>query len=211
MPRDHPQVTIGTIYHPPGSDDWAMLNHIDQSLDYIRRQHPYTGIVIMGDFNKMKGSQLKRHHNLKQIVDLPTRGNAILDNIYTNVSNFYQRPVICAPIGLSDHKVVVCIPSTSSKYTSPVVSCIPSRSHKPRDRDRDRFEGALQTTSWETLFCLPTCKEQLNFFNSTIRTLLDVRPERQIRRCSNDRPCVDNFRHLIRRRQRALLGGDRRL
>ena len=37
-------------------------------------------------------------------------------------------------------------------------------------------------------------------------------PERQIRRCSNDRPWVDdNFRHLIRRRQRALLGGDRTL
>ena len=131
MARDHPQVTIGTIYHPPGSDDWAMLNHIDQSLDYIRRQHPYTGIIIMGDFNKMKGSQLKRNHNLKQSVDLPTRGNAILDNIYTNVSNFYQRPVICASIDLSDHKAIVCIPSTSSKYTSPVVSCIPSRSHKP--------------------------------------------------------------------------------
>ena len=51
------------------------------------------------------------------------------------------------------------------------------------------------------------------FFNSTIRTLLDVHlPERQIRRCSNDRPWVDdNFRHLIRWRQRALLGGDRRL
>ena len=110
MPRDHPQVTIGTIYHHPGSDDWAVLNHIDQSLDYIRRQHPYSGIIIMGDFNKMKDSHLKRNHNLKQIVDLPTRVNAILDNIYPNVSNFYQRSVICAPIGLSDHKVVASHP-----------------------------------------------------------------------------------------------------
>ncbi|KAK2176108.1 hypothetical protein NP493_682g00000 [Ridgeia piscesae] len=163
----------------------------------------------MGDVNKMKDSHLKRNHNLKHIVDLPSRGNAVLYNIYTNVSNFYQCPVICAPIGLSDHKVVVCILSPSSKYTSPDVSCTPSRSHKPRDRAR--FEGALQTTSWETLFRLPTCEEQLNFFNSIIRTLLDVHlPERQIRRCSNDRPWVDdNFRHLFRRRQRAFPGGDR--
>ena len=66
---------------------------------------------------------------------------------------------------------------------------------------------------WKTLFRLPTYEEQLNFFNSTIRTLLDVHlPERQISRCSNDRPWVDdNFRHLIRRRQRALLDGDRTL
>ena len=59
-----------------------MLNHIDQSLDYIRRHHPYTGIILMGDFNKMKDSHLKRNDNLKQIVDQPTRGSAILDNIY---------------------------------------------------------------------------------------------------------------------------------
>ena len=70
----------------------------------------------MGDFNKMKASHLKRNHDMKQIVDLPTRGNAILDNIYTNVSNFYQRPVIGAPIGLSDHKVVVCIPSAATNH-----------------------------------------------------------------------------------------------
>ena len=43
--------------------------------------------------------------------------------------------------------------------------------------------------------------------NSTIRTLLDTHlPERKIRRCSSDRPWIDdNFRYLIRRRQIALL------
>ena len=56
-----------------------MLNHIDQSLDNIRRQHTYTGIIIMGDFNTMKDSQLKRNHNMKQIVDLPTT----CDNVKT--------------------------------------------------------------------------------------------------------------------------------
>ena len=32
MPRHHPQITICTVYHPPGSDDWTMLNHIDHGL-----------------------------------------------------------------------------------------------------------------------------------------------------------------------------------
>ena len=46
-----------------------------------------------------------------------------------------------------------------------------------------------------------------SFFNSTIRTLLDTHlPERKIRRCSSDRPWIDDsFRYLIRRRQIALL------
>ena len=132
-----------------------MLNHIDQSLDYIRRHHRYTCIIITEDFNKMKDSNLKRNHNLKQIVDLPTRGNALLDNICTNIPNVYQRPVIRAAIGLSDHKVVVCIPSISSSYAAPVVSSTPSRSHKPRDRTHF---AASHRTSREILFRLPTCE-----------------------------------------------------
>ena len=153
----------------------------------------------------MKDSHLKRNHNLKQIVDLPTRGYANVDNIYTNIHNFYQPPVISAPIALSDHKAVVCIPSTSSSDRAPVVSSTTSRSHKPRDRAH--FEAELRSTSWETLFRLLTCEEQLHFFNSTMRTLLDLHlPERQIRRCSSDRPWVnENVCRLIRRRQRAQL------
>ena len=181
MPREHQQVTLGTIYHPPVSDDWAMLNHIIQSLDYICRHHPYTSIVIMGDFNKIKDSHLKRTYNLKQIVELPTRGNSILDNIYNNVPNFYQRPVNSATIGLCDDKVDVCIPSTSLNCTTPVISSTPFRSYKPRDRAL--FAVALQTTLCEKLFRHPSCEEQLHFFNYTTKTLLDLHLlERQIRR-----------------------------
>ena len=119
MPRNHPQITICTVYHPPGADDWTLLNHIDQSVDYVRRHHPYTGVIIMGDLNKLRDSHLKRNHNLKQIVDIPTRGTATLDKIYTNLTDLYHRPVVIASIGLSDHMVVVCTPSTTTKYTEP--------------------------------------------------------------------------------------------
>ena len=107
--------------------------------------------------------------------------------------------------------VVVCTPSTSTKYTDPVVSKTSSRSCRPDDRAR--FAAALHLISWETLFHLPTCEQQLQFFDSTIRTLLDTHlPERNIRRCSSDRPWIDdNFRYLIRRRQIALLFGNQPL
>ena len=141
----------------------------------------------MGDLNKMRDSHLKRNHNLKQIVDIPTRGTATLDNIYTNLTDLYHRPVVIAPIGLSDHMVVIRTPSTSTKYTEPVVSKTSSRSCSPDDRAR--FAAALNLISWKTLFHLPSCEQQLQFFNSTITTLLDTHlPELKIRRCSSDRP-----------------------
>ena len=92
-------------------------------------------------------------------------------------------------------------PSMSVKYTEPVVTKTSSRSHKPSDRAR--FVAALSLTSWEILFHRPTCEQQLNFFNSSIRTLLDTHlPEREIRRCSSNRPWIhDNLRYLIRRHQ----------
>ena len=162
-----------TLYHP-ASDDWTLLNHIDQSLDYIRRHHPYTGAILMSEFNKMKDSHLKQNHNLKQIVDRPTRGSAILDNIYIIIPGCYVRPVISAPIGLSDHKVVECTPSTSTKYTEPVVTKTSSRNHKPLDRAF--FAVALSLTSRETLFHLPTCEQKLNVFNSSISIYSTYQP-----------------------------------
>ncbi|KAK2170742.1 hypothetical protein NP493_1143g00010 [Ridgeia piscesae] len=125
----------------------------------------------------------------------------------THITCINALSLTSAPIGLSHHKVVVCIPSTSLNYTAAVVSSTPSRSHKPRGWAH--FTAALRTPSWEKPFRLQICKK-LDYFNSTIRTLLDLHlPAGQIRRCSSDRPGVDDkFRHLICRRQRALLGGD---
>ena len=164
MPRNHPQITICTVHHPPWADDWTLLNHIDQSVDYVCRHHPYTGVIIMGDLNKLRDSHLKRNHNLKQIADIPT---ATLDKIYTHLNDLYHRPVVIAPIGLSDHMVVVCTPSTFTKCTYPVVSKTSSRSCRPDDRAR--FAAALHLISWETLFHLPTCEQQLQFFDSTFK------------------------------------------
>ena len=181
MSRNHPQLTICTVYHPPGADDWTLLNYTDHSINYVRH-HLHTGVIIMGDLNKWRDSHLKRNHNLKQTVDIPTRGTTTLDKIYTNLTDLYHHPVVIAPTGLSDHMVVLCTPSTSTKYTEPVVSKTSSRSCRPEGRAH--FVAALHLISWEILFHLPTCEQQLQFFNhqnhSTIRTLLDMHlPERK--------------------------------
>ena len=35
-----------------------MIEHLIPSLDTISRQHPYTGIMILGDFNQLPDGQL---------------------------------------------------------------------------------------------------------------------------------------------------------
>lgn len=70
------------------------------------RQHPYAGIAVLGDFNTLNDKAL-RDYPLKQIVRRPTRGKSTLDKIYTNVSDWYETPIIAPNIASSDHCTIV--------------------------------------------------------------------------------------------------------
>ena len=65
----------------------------------------------MGDFNDFETGTLMSSLNVKQVVEKPTRGAAILDLIITNLYQLYQSPHILAPLGSSDHNIVHWQPS----------------------------------------------------------------------------------------------------
>jgi len=54
-----------------------------------------------------------RNYPLRQVVSGSTRKDALLDKIYTNMSDWYTRPVVISQIGLSDHKAVLMRPTGS--------------------------------------------------------------------------------------------------
>ena len=65
----------------------------------------------MGDFNGLNIVELCDACELKQVVKLPTRKNAILDLIFTNSSNFFYENLSTLPsIGGSDHESVIYRP-----------------------------------------------------------------------------------------------------
>ena len=68
------------------------------------------GLVFPGDFNDFQTSNLLSRHNLKQLVQAPTRGSAILDLIITTLSNLYEAPQVLAPLGSSDQNIVTWSP-----------------------------------------------------------------------------------------------------
>ena len=101
-------LVVCIVYHPPSSDNNALIEHLTTKLDVAFSMHPNAGIILAGDFNRCPVSTILRHFTLKQIVKQPTRGNAILDLILTNMSNFCNTPLVLPPIGLSDHNSVLC-------------------------------------------------------------------------------------------------------
>ena len=62
--------------------------------------------------NSFQNRCLKAHCNLKQVVKKATRGNNILDLIFTNIADFFQIPCILAPLSTSDHCIVIWKPET---------------------------------------------------------------------------------------------------
>ena len=114
MPRALSHVVVGAIYQPPDADDKAMTSHILSCLDTVTRDHPLAKVVLLGDFNQMRDAALLSYP-LRQVVRSPTRENAILDKIYTNLQDWYERPVVLPNIGTSDHRAVVMVPTFQDK------------------------------------------------------------------------------------------------
>ena len=103
LPRGFNNLVVGVLYHPPGADNAAMLEYLSHCLSFIESNLPNSGLILLGDFNKLNTIRLCSCYRLKQIVKFATRGNNILDLILTNLSSFYASPIRVAPFGLSDH------------------------------------------------------------------------------------------------------------
>ena len=58
-----------------------LKRYLIECLDCTRNKYPDCGIIILGDFNNLNIFDLLNGHNLRQIVNSPTRGPAALDLI----------------------------------------------------------------------------------------------------------------------------------
>jgi len=122
MPRWLTRVVVGIIYHPPHANNRRMTDHILNTVDHIlSRAHPNSGVAVVGNFNRLPDGQLRNYPlSLRQVVRGSTRKSALLDKIYTNMSEWYKLPNIIPQIGSSDYRaeqVVVCGVNLCTKST----------------------------------------------------------------------------------------------
>lgn len=93
FPRCVPSIVVFAVYSPPDSQHEDLLrHHIICSVDRLLVRKPCIGIALLGDFNKVDIRPICNGNNLVQIVNKPTRQDAILDLIITNFSHRYQSP-----------------------------------------------------------------------------------------------------------------------
>ena len=204
LPRGFSSLIVAVVYHPhwAETENSSMREHLFRSLSLAESKCPNCALIVAGDFNRLGIKSLKKHFRLKQIVKKPTRKDAILDLILTNLHDFYDDPRHFPPFGLSDHNTIAAEPRTrvSSRSTKYVFKRDMRASRKA---EMGRF---LSGMDWPSLFTsFESCEDMLSMFCETIHAGLDLLiPVKKVRVCSSDAPWMtQHLKSLILKRQKA--------
>ena len=66
-----------------------MTEYLCESLERIERTYPNSATIIAGDFNKLDFKLCGRTFQLKPAIDFPTRGLNTLDQIFSDLLEYY--------------------------------------------------------------------------------------------------------------------------
>ena len=168
LPRGFSNLVVGVVYHPPRSDNAAMLDYLSNCLSYIESHFPNSGLILLGDFNKLNITRLCSSYNLKQIVKFATRGSNTLDLILTNLSSFSASPIRISPFGLSDHMSIEVKAKDRSQL--PAVSKVKVKTRDLRPSARLAVRRYPELVDVPNLINqMPSCEGKVSLLESIVK------------------------------------------
>ncbi|XP_033628919.1 uncharacterized protein LOC117291377 [Asterias rubens] len=210
LPRSISNIVIGTVYYPPKSIiAQPLLDHISSTVDQILTRQPDSGIIVMGDFNRLELDPLLSN-NFTQIVDKPTREDAILDKIITNLASFYNPVEISSPLGLSDHRCVIVRPKSPIRNTN----TSKTRVVRPmKDSDVRECGSWLSDHDWLEVISTHDVTAKCTEFYETLNCVLDTYfPKKSVKKHPSDKSWLTPYiKSLVVKRQRAFHGNQQSL
>ena len=189
-----------------------LADHLVTTLQMLSSQYPRSGIIMGGDRNHMDiRSVLNCGLKLKQCVDKPTRHNSILDVIIMNTYNFYNSPIIVAPVEAddplsgvpSDHHVPIAYPHTD-RYQAPLRN-YRSVTYRPLPESGLRSFGQwIVNEKWDVVKQDLSPTEQVSEFESLLLNKLNLScPEKTVRISSQDKQWITSeLKSLDRKKSR---------
>ena len=212
-----PKVVTGKIskiiccafYSPPYSKKKTkLIEHLSSTLQDLLVDHPGAGVVIAGDRNDLNAERISSiESSLQQIVCAPTHGRKILDVVFTNLSKFYNDPVIVNPIDvddptngvLSDHLGVVVepmkYPDKHPLRRKKTINFRPKPESKICNFGRD-----ISQISWDFLSSSMSSTELTEAFQIKMADLIDTHfPVKTITVTDADQPWITNDLKTLKR------------
>lgn len=204
------------VYHPYWTDNTAHTNTLeifDNIIKSVQENFTNIRIHILGDFNGLihKMDQFCTLYKAKNIVNFHTRGNAIIDCVYTQAYRTY----IChqlSPVASSDHCVIKCVPSGNTNRNNIVYKEIPDYSPE----NRRLFHDTISNTDFslgqsiDSVIDLDFLCEQ--FILKLYSILCHCFPTKKVKSRINNVPWVtDSIRLVMSKRDKAFKDKNRSL
>lgn len=207
IPRPHSCIIGAGVYFPPGknaAEEKDMTNYLTQCLDKLLQETPSSGILLAGDFNHLDLSCLCRRFSLRKGVHAPTRGDNVLDQILTNMSDLFDSVIHLPPLGRSDHQCLLMQPKMQVKLKATTREV---RSMKPGNLANLTIQ--LNKESWEEVFNALDLDRKVVVFTKILNSILDATmPVKKIRMHPSDRPWMTpRIKSAIKERQRVFVRG----
>ena len=210
LPRTVSNIVVAGVYYPGSNSDYApsqedLVLHLTASVHQLYKKYASPLSMILGDFNDMKVDEICDACDLKQIVKIPTRKEAILDLILTNNNNnLYKEPISLPSIGGSDHLSILYEPTLKPK-TKTVKEKVLIRKFKKSAMME--FGSWLTKFDWSVLLSISDVNEKVAYFNNIIWIMIDkFFPLVKVVMTNNDKEWITpKIKGLVAERQRAHL------
>src|SRR6218665_3483460 len=85
-----------------------LYDHVERSLEELLELNVGASVILGGDFNKLKVSEITERTGLIPLVSVPTRGTKILDMLMTSIPCQYTIKVLASTVK-SDHMALLAV------------------------------------------------------------------------------------------------------
>ena len=213
LPREFTAVFVIIVYIPPGANANASeaLKELHDTISSLQTKHPEAFYVVAGDFNHVKLTDTLP--SFYQHVTIPTRGDNILDCVYTNIRGAY-RALSRPHLGLSDHISILLAPA----YRPLLRRIRPTKRTVtvwPRDA-ASVLQDCFQRTDWQVFREAATCEGEVDLeeYTSSVLGFIskcadDVTTTRTVTCYPNQKPWLNaEVRALLKARNAAFRAGE---
>ena len=205
------RIAVGSIYISPKSKfKIETVEHIIETIHILRAQYDNeVNFLICGDVNRTPITDiLDSYGGLKQIISIPTRQEATLSIVLTDLHNFFHPPIILPPLQVDDdkkgkngdHEIVLLAPKNNAQYMVERKKRI-VKSRPILESQLMKFEHDLGKVPWDEIFQNKSADEQAEIFHTYLRSQMDIYfPEKIIKMSNLDRKWMSPTLKILHRR-----------
>ena len=204
------KLVILVLYCPPNLSS-SQLNdlilYIDSEAENALNMFSDSKFIIMGDLNHLPTEDLESTFGLEQIVNQPTRKNAILDKILMDhrLCDCFHSPIVGPNFGKADHLSVYLKPQKKLSHKVDI-----RKVFDYRESNVLAFIQRLQEFPWTRLYSKDlTIDEKCDAFYDAIDDAFTVIPHNYVEMSSRDKPWMTPIlKHMINCRYDAFRNRD---